>query len=98
MKLMVNHCEFQGIIEAVWSSLPLVCMPIIYDQEDTMVKIVQKGIGLGSNKDTVTSEAVYDAIQEALRNPKYRKNTHKITMQMRDVEEKPLDRTIKFLE
>ena len=98
MKLFVNHCGHLGIIEAVWNSLPVVCMAISVDQFDNMFKIINKGIGLGLNKDTITPEAVYAAVQEVTTDPKYRNNAHKLSIQMRDVREGPLDRAISFLE
>jgi len=98
MKLFVNHCGLQGILEAAWNSVPIVCMPVINDAEDTMLKAVAKGIGLCLNKETLTSESVLKAVKEVIKRKKYKNNAKKMSAQMRDTPISAIDRAGNFLE
>lgn len=85
-------------MEAVYYGVPMVGMPIFIDQGDTLIKMKQKAIAVGFNKDTATAEEIYQCLKEILSNPKYKRNIDKLSVLMRDVKETPSERVIEFIE
>ena len=73
-------------------------MPIFIDQGDVLIKMKDKGIAVGLNKENATSEEIYNALHEVLHNSKYRTNIKRLSVLMRDVKETPLERVTQFLE
>lgn len=85
-------------MEAIYFAVPMVGMPIFIDQGDALIKMKEKGIAVGFNKDTATSDQIYELISEVLSNSTYKTNIEKLSHLMRDVSEPPLDRVLNFIE
>jgi hypothetical protein len=85
-------------MEGIYYGVPMVGMPIFIDQGDVLIKMKEKGIALGFNKDNTTAEEIYQTLREVLTNPRYKENIMKLSYLMRDVNETPLERVIQFLE
>lgn len=94
----MTHCGLHGVMEAIYFGVPMVGMPIFIDQGDALIKMKEKGIAVGFNKDTATADEIYELISEVLTNTTYRDNVQKLSHLMRDVTEAPLDRVINFVE
>jgi len=76
----------------------MVGMPIFIDQGDALIKLKEKGIALGFDKDTATADEIYAALHEVLYNPKFKENIAKLSLLMKDVQEPPLNRVMNFME
>lgn len=94
----MTHCGLHGVMEAVYYGVPMVGMPIFIDQGDTLIKMKEKEIAVGLNKDTATVEEIYQCLIEILSNPKYKRKVDKLSSLMRDAKETPLERVIEFTE
>ncbi|CAL8116567.1 unnamed protein product [Orchesella dallaii] len=97
-KVFVTHCGLHGVMEAIYFGVPMVGMPIFIDQGDALIKMKEKGIAVGINKDTATADEIHSLITEVLSNSTYKQNIEKLSLLMRDVPEPPLDRVINFIE
>ena len=85
-------------MEAIYYAVPMVGMPIFIDQGDVLIKMKDKGIAVGFDKENTTWQEIHSSLKEVLYNPKYQENIQKLSVLMRDVKETPLDRATEFLE
>ncbi len=85
-------------MEAIYFAVPMVGMPIFIDQGDALIKMKEKGIAVGFDKDTATADEIYELISEVLTNSTYKSNIENLSHLMRDVSEPPLDRVLNFIE
>ena len=57
-----------GILEAIYHRVPIVGIANFADQIDNAVRIQDKGLGVSVSKHNLSSDTIYDAIQEVLIN------------------------------
>ena len=58
--------------EAVHYAVPLLALPFFGDQHFNSRKMVDAGIGLKLNVDTMTNESIVDAVRQLLDNRRYK--------------------------
>lgn len=98
LKLFITHSGLLSTHETTWWGVPIVGMPFYADQHRNMHKSVTAGVGVKVDFHTITTQKLKAAIDEVLKNPKYRKNMGIISKRFRDQPEKPLDRAIWWTE
>ena len=59
-----------SLLEAVTRGIPLVGIPVFFDQKLNMAKAVLAGYGLKIDFNNITTESLTWAIQEAIESPK----------------------------
>ena len=97
-KVFLTHCGLHGVMEGIYFGIPMVGMPIFIDQGDVLIKMKEKGIARGFNKDNTTADEIYEHLHEVLYNSTYKENVMKLSHLMRDVRETPLEKVMLFLE
>jgi len=85
-------------MEGIYFGVPMVGMPIFIDQGDVLVRMKERGIALGFNKDNTTATEIYESLREVITNPKFKENALALSSLMRDVRETPFERAIDLLE
>ncbi|XP_071860842.1 UDP-glucosyltransferase 2 [Bombus fervidus] len=95
-KLMVYVMQggLQSLQEAVYYSVPVVAIPFFGDQLFNARKIVDAGIGLTLNIDTITEESVVRTLTEVIENKTYYNNIKEMSEIVKDELTKPMDRAI----
>jgi UDP:flavonoid glycosyltransferase YjiC (YdhE family) len=68
--LAVTHCGHGTTIRALAAGVPLVCMPMGRDQNDTAARVVNRGAGVRI-KPAAKPGAIKKAIETVLANPRY---------------------------
>jgi len=58
-------------IEAIIRGVPVVGIPVFFDQRRNMARAVLEGYGLVVDFNNITTESLTWAIQEAIESPKY---------------------------
>lgn len=98
-RLFVNHCGLQGVTEAVFHGVPLVGMPIFFDQGDYLVKLVEHGVAIPLDR-TATAEVIYETLSNVLDNPGWKRNATRLSRLMRNSPDKltPLERALNLVE
>ncbi len=66
VKLLVYHCGINGVYEAIYHGVPVICLPVFYDQADIAQRLVTKGAGLRLDINAVTSDMLVETIQRVL--------------------------------
>ena len=61
-RLLLYHCGPNGAFEAIYHAVPVICLPVFYDQLDIAQRFVSKGAGLRLDINTLNSETLVNAI------------------------------------
>lgn len=98
VKLFITHGGILSIIEAAHYAVPVLCIPMYYDQLGNSERMKQSGVGLTLDMATMQLDKVRDAIMELLENPKYTHNAKKMSRRLRDQPKSPLDTAVWWTE
>ncbi|XP_053720665.1 UDP-glucuronosyltransferase 2B1-like [Synchiropus splendidus] len=98
VKLFVPHGGTNGVQEAIYHGVPILGMPLIFDQRDNVLRIVARGAGKIIRFSDLTEETFYKDLQEVLTNPSYRSNMQRLSRLHRDQPKTPMDTAIFWLE
>ena len=90
LNLFLTHCGMHRVLEAIYYGVPMVGMPVFIDQGDVMVRIEEKGIGIGIDKFADTDEIV-EAIKKVDGDPKYKMNIDQLSATMKDRQNTPME-------
>lgn len=81
--LLVTHCGHGTTLKALAAGVPMVCMPMGRDQNDTAARVVHAGAGLRL-KTTASVEKIRAASQTVLRDPRYRLGAKRVADAIQD--------------
>lgn len=98
IKLFVSHGGTNGIYEAIYHGIPIVGIPIIFDQVDNLSRMRAKGVAKVLDVSDFDRKIFKNAIQEVLNEPSYTINMQRLSRLHRDQPMKPLDRAIFWIE
>ncbi|XP_064611230.1 UDP-glucuronosyltransferase 2C1-like [Liolophura sinensis] len=91
-KVFVSHCGNNGVFEALYHGVPLVCTPIIGDQFFNGVRVEHWEVGVMAPLMGSTEEQLYNAITEVLSNSKYTENMRKASAMFHSQSKSPRER------
>ncbi len=77
IKLAVLHCGMGGVSEALYSAVPLVVIPFLYDQYGVASRVMHAGAGMYLDRSTMTADKVQTAI-ETVASLEYKKAAKKL--------------------
>ena len=97
-KLFVAHGGTNGVQEAIYHGVPILGLPLIFDQHDNLFKIKFRGGSKILNIFTIDRESFRQGIEELLNEPSYRTNMEQLSRLSRDLPMKPLDYAIFWIE
>ncbi|XP_023937620.2 UDP-glucosyltransferase 2 [Bicyclus anynana] len=98
VKLFITQGGLQSTDEAIEAGVPLVGIPMIWDQWYNVNKYVQLKIGIKLDINTMTESNLKEAIESVLNDESYKKNILKVRSLMRDQSESPLERAVWWTE
>ncbi|XP_072163973.1 UDP-glucuronosyltransferase 2B9-like [Diadema setosum] len=97
-RAVLYHGGNNGYYEALYHGVPLVVMPLAADQHDVATKVVRKGLGTKIDKNRLSTEHIYEQLNEVLSNPKYRATAKRLSAIFRDRPMKPADTAAFWIE
>ncbi|XP_077989682.1 UDP-glucuronosyltransferase 2B15-like [Glandiceps talaboti] len=97
-KAFVYHGGLNGVYEAIKYAIPMVGIPLFYDQPDNVKVITDKGMGLTLDIKTMTSEKLYDAVNTVIKDPRYKDNAVRLSNIYKDQPMSPKDTMIYWIE
>jgi len=98
MKLFVSHGGTNGIYEAIYHGVPIVGIPIAFDQADNLSRLRAKGVAQVIDVSELDRKTFLKAVQEVLQEPSYRENMQRLSVLHRDRPMKPLDAALFWME
>uniref|UniRef100_A0A3P9MPJ8 UDP-glucuronosyltransferase n=1 Tax=Oryzias latipes TaxID=8090 RepID=A0A3P9MPJ8_ORYLA len=99
IKLIVAHGGTNGVQEAIYHGVPVVGLPIFYDQYDNLLRFQARGAAKIITIATVDKDDNFlKAIQEVLTEPSYRMNIQRLSRLHRDQPVKPMDKALFWIE
>ncbi|XP_029281933.1 UDP-glucuronosyltransferase 2A1-like [Cottoperca gobio] len=99
IKLFVAHGGTNGVQEAIYHGVPVVGLPVFFDQYDNLLRLQERGAAELLTLATVDKDNNFvNAIQEVLNEPSYRMNMQRLSRLHRDQPMKPLDTALFWIE
>ncbi|KAL7867864.1 hypothetical protein SRHO_G00092480 [Serrasalmus rhombeus] len=97
-KVFVAHGGTNGVQEAIYHGVPLLGLPLLFDQPDNLSRMRKRGAAKLVDAATLDKTVFLDALKEVLYNPSYRENMQRLSRLHRDQPMKPLDRAVFWIE
>lgn len=94
----ISHCGLLSLHETLWWGKPIVAIPFIADQHRNAHKALISGFAIKLNFLDLNSKNFKNAIEEVIKNPKYKQNIQLRSQRFRDQKEKPLERAVWWCE
>ncbi len=99
IKLFVAHGGTNGVQEAIYHGVPVVGLPVFFDQHDNLLRLKERGAAKILALATVDKDDNFlKAIQEVLNEPSYRMNMQRLSRLHRDQPMAPLDTALFWIE
>lgn len=70
VKLFISHGGISGVYEAVDAGVPVLGFPVFYDQARNLENLVDAGMAILMNLDSVTDDTFRKAVLELVNNEK----------------------------
>lgn len=94
----VTHGGTNGVQEAIFYGVPVVGLPLFFDQPDNLSRIRAKGGAVIVDIAMLDRHIFADALMTILYNPSYRENMQMLSRLHRDQPMKPLDKAVFWIE
>ncbi|XP_062406034.1 UDP-glucuronosyltransferase 2A1-like isoform X2 [Sardina pilchardus] len=98
IKLFVAHGGTNGLQEAIYHGVPVVGIPLFFDQYDNLLRLKVRGGATILSVATLDKDIFLQALQEVLHEPSYRDNMQRLSRLHRDQPMQPLDRAMFWIE
>ncbi|XP_068168541.1 UDP-glucuronosyltransferase 2A2-like [Antennarius striatus] len=99
MRLFVAHGGTNGVQEAIYHGVPVVGLPLFFDQYDNLLRLKERGAAKMLSVNTVDKDDNFlTAIREVLTEPSYKMNMQRLSRLHRDQPMKPLDTALFWIE
>ncbi|XP_062922136.1 UDP-glucuronosyltransferase 2C1-like [Mobula hypostoma] len=97
-RVFICHGGINGIFEAIYHGVPVIGMPVIFDQFDNVVRLESRGAAKVLNVGTMHSTDLLQALNEVVNGTFYRDNMKKLSALHRDQPESPMERAVFWIE
>ncbi|XP_034146452.1 UDP glucuronosyltransferase 5 family, polypeptide G1 [Esox lucius] len=97
-RAFVAHGGTNGIYEAIYHGVPVLGLPLLFDQFDNVLRLQARGATRVLEAATLTTEDFLEALEDVLDNPSYRGSMQKLSRLHRDTPLAPLARATFWIE
>lgn len=98
IKAFVAHGGTNGIYEAIYHGVPIIGIPLLFDQFENVLRMEARGAAKVVDATEITRQSFLEALQEVLQNPSYRNNMKRLSVLHRDKPMHPLDTAVYWIE
>uniref|UniRef100_A0A665VM11 UDP-glucuronosyltransferase n=1 Tax=Echeneis naucrates TaxID=173247 RepID=A0A665VM11_ECHNA len=97
-KVFVAHGGTNGVQEAIYHGVPVLGIPLFFDQYDNLLRLQERGAGKIILLADVNSQTFEQALKEVLHQESYRQNIERLSRLHRDQPIAPMDRAVFWVE
>ncbi|KAL6489151.1 hypothetical protein MHYP_G00028920 [Metynnis hypsauchen] len=97
-RLFVTHGGTNGVYESIYHGVPVVGVPLLFDQFENMLRLKVRGAAKVVDVTTLDSQEFLKTIQEVLHQPSYRDNMQKLSRLHKDRPMHPLESALYWIE
>ncbi|XP_036451840.1 UDP-glucuronosyltransferase 2C1-like [Colossoma macropomum] len=97
-RAFVSHGGTNGLYEAIYHGVPVLGLPLLFDQFDNVLRLKAHGAACLLEVATLTKNQFLEALKELLENPTYRNNIKRLSRLHRDKPLSGLDSAIFWIE
>ncbi|XP_076843508.1 LOW QUALITY PROTEIN: UDP glucuronosyltransferase 5 family, polypeptide G1 [Brachyhypopomus gauderio] len=94
----VSHGGTNGIYEAIYHGVPVLLIPLLFDQFDNAVRLEVRGAARVLEVATLTSKDFHEAVTDVIKNPTFRSSMQKLSVLHRDRPLSSLDTAVFWIE
>nr|ADC91971.1 UDP glucuronosyltransferase 5 family polypeptide a5 [Danio rerio] len=97
-KVFITHGGTNGIQEAIYHGVPILGLPLVFDQPDNLSRMKVRGTAKLLDIAELNRTMFLEALKEVLYNPSYKENIQRLSKVHHDQPMKPLDRAMFWIE
>ncbi|XP_066268019.1 UDP-glucuronosyltransferase 2C1-like isoform X2 [Branchiostoma lanceolatum] len=97
-RAFVTHAGYNGLCEAMYHGVPVVCLPLYGDQPANAARVVARGLGVKLDFSTVTADQLYQAVIHVLTNNSFQETAARLSRLHRDQPQPPMERAVWWIE
>lgn len=97
-RAFVAHGGTNGMYEAIYHGVPVVGLPLLFDQFDNLHRLKVRGAARVVEAGSLTKEGFLEALRDVLENPTYRDNIQHLSQLHRDQLMSPMETAIFWIE
>ncbi|XP_051896231.1 UDP-glucuronosyltransferase 2A1-like [Pristis pectinata] len=97
-RVFISHGGTNGIYEAIYHGVPVIGMPLLFDQFDNLFRLESRGAAKVMNVATMHSTDLLQALNELINSTFYRDNMKKLSALHQDQPESPMERAVFWIE
>ncbi|KAL7374423.1 hypothetical protein ABVT39_000319 [Epinephelus coioides] len=97
-RAFVAHGGTNGMYEAIYHGVPVVGLPLLFDQFDNLLRLKVHGAARVVEAESLTKEDFLEALKDVLENPSYRDNIQRLSGLHHDRPMSPMDTAIFWIE
>ncbi|XP_072232379.1 UDP glucuronosyltransferase 5 family, polypeptide G1 [Leuresthes tenuis] len=97
-RVFVAHGGTNGVYEAIYHGIPVLGLPLLFDQFDNLHRLKVRGAARVVEARSLTTENFLEALKDILENTSYRKNIQNLSQLHRDLPMSPMDTAIFWIE
>ncbi|KAF3697589.1 UDP-glucuronosyltransferase 2B20 [Channa argus] len=97
-RAFVAHGGTNGVYEAIYHGVPVLGLPLLFDQFDNLLRLKMRGAARVVEAKSLTKEEFLEALKDILETPSYRKNMQHLSHLHHDQPVSPMDTAIFWIE
>lgn len=97
-KVFVAHGGTNGVQEAIYHGVPVLGIPLFFDQYDNLLRLQERGAGKIIQLSDVNGHSFEQGITEVLHKDSYRQNMQRLSRLHRDQPMAPMDQAVFWVE
>ncbi|CAL8241553.1 unnamed protein product [Merluccius merluccius] len=97
-RTFVAHGGTNGLYEAIYHGVPVLGLPLLFDQFDNLIRLKRRGAARVVEATSLNTENFLEALRDMLENPSYRDNMQRLSQLHHDKPLSPLDTAIFWIE
>uniref|UniRef100_A0A3B1J8U0 UDP-glucuronosyltransferase n=1 Tax=Astyanax mexicanus TaxID=7994 RepID=A0A3B1J8U0_ASTMX len=98
IRAFVAHGGTNGLQEALFHGVPVIGLPLFFDQYDNVLRLRDRGGAKLLSLGTLNRNVFLESLQDVLYNPAYKENMQRLSTHHRDKPVKPLDSALFWIE